>query len=576
VNGGILLMWDSRRSQTAAAGKSASLPTLRAISAHHSPDRLCNSEIRRNYRVLADIFLYAVPMRIRAALYFLMLAVFGAVSTMAAQDDVIKVNTRLVEVNVVVRDKNGPVSNLVKEDFTVFDNGKAQRVDVFSVSTADRSKSRESVSPLPAGVVSNRMGRGVAASATVILFDRLNTADKYQRDGYRQLLTYLKSAKTDDLTALYVLGDDVKLIQDFTNDADKLVRAASRMQIGDLPGVDNRTVTEIAQSTAVGRVSRRDVRTAAAVADFSVEQRTDPTQDAVELIARHLGSLPGRKSLIWMSAGIPLSISSGTSRDGRDSQLGHATRLLTAANIAVYTIDTHGLIVPDPPQGRRGRGNQIPPPDVMMRLADETGGRAFYFNNDLESSIRTAIADAEVSYTLGFYPSENAFDGKFHNLSVKVGRSDVEVRHRSGYFAVKDGAPSEQERRTIMSELLSSPLDASQIGLQGSVQPVDGKAGAFRILLSVDAADLRLENRNGAWAGMLDVAIRLESSKQKTAQMRTINLDLTDEHFRSVLQRGLVLEDTVTTDKSADRVRIVLQDRATGFAGALWLPISTK
>src|SRR6185503_15490377 len=118
------------------------------------------------------------------------------------------------------------------------------------------------------------------------------------------------------------------------------------------------------------------------------------TDEAIETISRHLGGLPGRKSLIWMSAaGIPLSISSGTSRDGRESQLGRATRLLTASNIAVYPIDLRGLQAPDPPRGRRGMAPNLPP-DVMIRLAEETGGRAFYFNNDLAGSVRTAISDA--------------------------------------------------------------------------------------------------------------------------------------------------------------------------------------
>ena len=217
-----------------------------------------------------------------------------------------------------------------------------------------------------------------------------------------------------------------------------------------------------------------------------------------------------------------------------------------------------------------------PPPDVMIRLADQTGGRAFYFNNDLESSIRTAISDAEVSYMLGFYPSENGFDGKFHNLDVKVARKDVEVRHRNGYFAVKDQAPDEKERREIMAELLTSPLDASQLGIEASVQPVPGNAKAFHVVLKVDAADLHLERRNDHWTGILDMAIRLESSKQKGVQLRTVPIDLPEEGLRTALVRGLVLGDTVTTDRPADRVRIVLQDRATGFAGSLWLPLGTK
>ena len=366
------------------------------------------------------------------------------------------------------------------------------------------------------------------------------------------------------------------MVQDFTNDADQLVRAATKMAVGDLPGVDNRTVQEVAQSNAVGRVSRRDVRTAVAQTEFSVAERTDPTEDAIESIARHLNALPGRKSLIWMSAaGIPLSIKPGSSRDGRDSEMEHATRMLTAANIAVYPVDLRGLQAPDPPRGRRGSPPN-PPPDVMIRLADETGGRAFYFNNDLAGSVRTAIADSEVSYTLGFYPSENAFDGKFHNLDVKVDRKDVEVRHRTGYFAVKDKAPDEKERKSIMSELLSSPLDASQIGLQASVQPAAGNAAGFRIVLRIDPADLKLERRGDHWTGILDVALHLESSKQKSVQMRTSLIDLPEETFRAALLRGLILEETVTTDRPSDRVRIVLQDRSTGSAGSLWLPLVRK
>jgi VWFA-related protein len=513
-------------------------------------------------------------MRLRPALFFVIVAIV-AINTTAAQNDVIRVNTRLVEVDVVVRTKDGPVSDLTKDDFTVFDNGKPQRVELFSISAAERSKTKDAAPPLPAGVVSNRLSREVPTSATVILFDRLNTADKYQRDGRLQLLSYLKSTKREDFTAIYVLGDDLKLIQDFTNNSDELVRAATKMEVGDLPGVDNRTVGEIAQSQAVGRVTRRDVRIAVAETEFSVAQRLDPTEDAVEIIARHLSAMKGRKSLIWMSAGIPLSIAAGTSRDGRDSQVGHTTRTLTAANIAVYPVDIRGLRAPDPPRGRRGLAPN-PPPDVMIRLADETGGRAFYFNNDLENSIRTAINDAAVSYTLGFYPSENGYDGKFHNLEVKVDRKDVEVRHRTGYFAVKDQLPNEKELRSIMSDLLSSPLDASQIGLQASVQPVPDHPGAFRVLLRVNVADLQLERRNDRWTGIMDMAIRLESSKQKTVQLKTASIDLPEEGFRVALSRGLVLDETITTDRPADRARIVLQDHATGSAGSLWVPLVAR
>src|SRR5262249_39472887 len=159
--------------------------------------------------------------------------------------------------------------------------------------------------------------------------------------------------------------------------------------------------------------------------------------------------------------------------------------------------------------------------------------------NDLEGSIRTAISDAEVSYTLGFYPSEDGFDGRFHKLDVRVARRDVEVRHRTGYFAVKEQAPGEKELKAMMVELLSSPLDASQIGLQASVQPVQTNAKAFHVLLRVEASDLHLERRDGRWAGVVDIAMHLESSKQKTAQLRTAAINLAEESFRNALTHGL-------------------------------------
>ena len=52
---------------------------------------------------------------------------------LAAQNDTIRVSTRLVQVNVVVRDKNGPVAGLKVSDFTVLDNKKEQKIEVFSV-----------------------------------------------------------------------------------------------------------------------------------------------------------------------------------------------------------------------------------------------------------------------------------------------------------------------------------------------------------------------------------------------------------------------------------------------------------
>src|SRR5579862_7744453 len=85
-----------------------------------------------------------------------------------------RVDTRLVQVDTIVRDKNGPVRGLTKDDFIVLDNGQPQPIAIFSVRKAGDAVR---ATPLPPGVVGNRPAYqgSEPVSATVILLDYLNT-----------------------------------------------------------------------------------------------------------------------------------------------------------------------------------------------------------------------------------------------------------------------------------------------------------------------------------------------------------------------------------------------------------------
>src|SRR5258708_12512919 len=87
----------------------------------------------------------------------------------------IRVTTRLVQVNVVVHDKKGePIADLKKEDFTIIDKGKEQKVAVFAVDSIDTP--RKVWPKLPPNIFSNRIQRAdTPTSTTAILFDALNT-----------------------------------------------------------------------------------------------------------------------------------------------------------------------------------------------------------------------------------------------------------------------------------------------------------------------------------------------------------------------------------------------------------------
>jgi VWFA-related protein len=552
-----------------------------------------------------------------AALAALLLTSSASARPQDVKDGTIRVNTRLVQVNVVVRDKNGSVANLTKADFTLLDEGKPQRIDVFSVST---SKPAAVPAVVPGrGVVSNLLNAEGESpgSATLVLFDLINVTNdsqqnlsaginaatprsgrsappktvgnaefgaataaiEDQRDAIKQLLDYLRTIRPGDRVALYVLCNELSVIQDFTGDTAKLLRAAEKLRAMDAAGVEVRTLSQLSDllepppvSTPGGAVYIQGPDFANAILLNSAIQRANATADALQSIARHLSGFPGRKNLVWMTAGFPFipeqlgETATGGARaniqetpDNFGSQLHRASKALNDANVALYPVDIQGL-----------RGGY---PEVMLRLADATGGRVAQHTNDLKTAVQTAVADGEVSYTLGFYPSPERFDGKAHDLKVKVNRKGVEVRNRSTYDAVADPGVPARERQTVIAELLGSPLDASEIGMVAVAEADKSVPGTFKVAISIDATRLRLEEKSGRYTAALSIASRLESSKSKTVQVATMPVSLSESQYQDVRQHGLMIQRTVQSP-SRDRLRIVVQDQGTGLSGSVWLPLN--
>ena len=92
--------------------------------------------------VASDIVFVVV--RISTALALALVAIAASAQS-APQTPAISVSTRLVQVGVIARDKNGPVADLTKDDFVVLDRGKPQKISVFSVESSEHAPSR----PLP-------------------------------------------------------------------------------------------------------------------------------------------------------------------------------------------------------------------------------------------------------------------------------------------------------------------------------------------------------------------------------------------------------------------------------------------
>jgi VWFA-related protein len=159
------------------------------------------------------------------------LAAAAGLQTPDPQPAIFQSGTRLVEVEVVVRAKDGPVKGLTKEDFKVLDQGKPQRIDVFRAGPAAEATPR---APLAPGVVSNRVDRKGEAlpSATAVLFDQLNVRLDFKGYERQQVLNFMRSLNAQDRVAIYSLGKNLHVLQDFTDDPQRLLAAVTKLDQG--------------------------------------------------------------------------------------------------------------------------------------------------------------------------------------------------------------------------------------------------------------------------------------------------------------------------------------------------------
>jgi VWFA-related protein len=242
-------------------------------------------------------------------------------STASAQsDDVIRAETRLVLVDTVVTDKKGnPVRDLAQKDFKVWEDGKEQPLTSFSF---EELKGSTNAQP----------------HYIVLFFDNstMDFGDQFKaRDAAAKFID--ANAGPDRLIAIAEFGGNVRISQNFTADASRLQQVVK--------GIKGSAVSPNAEPPVM--VASLSAPPAApslgnAEADFGVHS----VLLALRSLAKSLSSVPGRKTLVMLTSGFPLSFEA-------QSELTAVIDTCNKANVAIYPIDVRGLVAPDmsKPQG---------------------------------------------------------------------------------------------------------------------------------------------------------------------------------------------------------------------------------
>jgi VWFA-related protein len=521
--------------------------------------------------------------------------------SLLAQDQTpptIRVTTRLVQVNVIVHKKGEPVSDLKKEDFTILDKGKEQKVALFTVDSIDAPP--KAWPALPPNIFSNRVQRAdTPTSITVILFDGLNTRFQDQAYARKQIVKFLGEIQPHDRVALYLLGSNLHILHDFTNNPDHLAQALAKYRgriSGELDAADPAPRDSTGNDDLDDFLSNGD----RVISDFYTVNNATFTLDAMEAIAHHLASLPGRKNLVWVSGGFPFTLGlepedfslDHPNREHRtfSDETARVARAMNDANIAIYPVDARGLMTNPSmsaavgPQSARAR-MQPPKPfipknlDTMQILADRTGGKAFYNTNDLTGAVRNAVNDARVTYTLGFYPASDEWDGKFHDIKVKVDRPGVDVRYRKGFVAFTAQTPTDKEIKAEVKNAVQTPLQGTGIGLAARTDVIDKpKPGTVQASIQIEQDNIVLQPQSDRWVGALELAWVQVAADGRLLDVVTqvLNMNLKKDRYDEIQKRGLLFTRLIDPVPNATHLRIVVVDHATGNVGSLQVPINSQ
>ncbi len=509
----------------------------------------------------------------------------------------IKSTTRLIQVNVVVHDHKGqPVKDLKKEDFKVFDNGKPQKISVFSM---DSSSVLPQAKPLPQNVFTNKLAAkgGVPTSTTVILLDAKNTQYKDQAWSRRQVVKYLATLKPEDRIAIYSLGRGLTVLHDFTTDSSSLLAKLDKFKGANLPETAASEGTSFDFDPSVLDFSQwmGNQGSTGAEADFFMQDRVIGTLRAIQFIANHMAELPGRKNLIWVSGGFPLSIGFESVQAMHDPsrtqrqfgpELDETIRALNNANVAIYPVDSRGLVVDSRFSAEHQKvdlkpslsmGPTVENQMTMSELANRTGGHAYMNTNDLTKAIHDAVADSAVSYTIGYYPENEKFDGKFHKLDIKTPEyHGMNLRYRKGYFDQAESPQDENRRHIELRDAVYSPLDSSAVGIIVQFDKTDPKhPGDLNLYMRVDPTAIGITPVADRSNAVVDVIFNLRDGKghQYKSESDTISLSLKPDSYKKLMQTGMIYHRFVPRVQGATELRVVVRDASSGATGSVTVPL---
>jgi VWFA-related protein len=544
--------------------------------------------------------------------------------------------TRSVDIGLVAYDKHGkPITDLKQDEIEAYDNGRRQQLSAFHHSVPVVAQPTQSKAPQPAqsedtftnSVTTIREVQD-APDLLILLLDESHLAFQDLNRARGELLRFFKATRPTSRIALYSISEHgFYIIQDVTQDhALVMKKLISWMPAG----------SSVSQAQDLDRRVHQQFDTVHNVVDLNsvngnyteVPDSTQPIDpelrqmgqnplravlESMVALSRHFSSVPGHKSLAWISGDSVLAdwedqaVATEKGSKMNEAALQHAKEALNEAHIALYAVDASAVAGDavdsslefrnvelnqpakdnaSPLGGSLPRNNTAGRTTGQMeqdlhgiqgpvrQLAESTGGRAINKGGDLKATLDGIDQDSNALYEVGFEPDTPA-DGQYHNLVLRIPRrKDVKLRYRSGYMYAEESATVRQR----FQQAIWSPQDASDLALTAQAVPTSAPSGEGIVRLRVGFHSVALQQKPGQrsdrWTDQLYVfvAVRDDATQKAEVSGDTLRLSLRQETYESGMPEGIPYQRAVETKSRLGSVRIIVVDGNSNKMGSVTLP----
>src|SRR5215213_10198539 len=546
----------------------------------------------------------------------LLIAVLLLGSVASAQDDeVVKVKSNLVNIDVIVKDKKGKyIFDLKPEDFTITENGVTQKIEFFDAPLSKTSKPGEAVveaPPTPATAPRNYVSLVLDSQTTDI------TNLKPVREG---AIKYVREQVTDaDAVAVLSVTNGLQMLQTFTQDKTKLIASLENLGSNDSKSLEQKDVAEnianlrefLNNNSASGQITTNAGGSAAArvmIAQHVLQQfirlrtalslqQARPVLAALAALAEGLRPIPGKKTLVLFSQGFvtPAVL---------DWQVQSTIDIANRANVAIYIIDSAGLragapasgsLVPASPlagvsaitnQEQRIRAvggetvfdnvrqeGQSREYDILYRISGDTGGKFLKGNNDIGLGLERINQEIQARYTIAYRSTNQTFDGTFRKVKIEVRRPDVQIMSRSGYYAI---APEEIVLLSPADKKLLAGFAAAEanpgLPLFVSLSPFRTREGLYTVPLAIEVppSAVKFERKGDKNSMQLEVLGVLKAPPERALSRLGGNFEvsLSADNYNQILNNNIFYRQDLQLTSGDYTIDLIVRDKQSGKIAA--------